>query len=232
MNPDIDKLTGVIGYQFKDVELLQRALTHSSAGKNNNERLEFLGDSILGWVIAEAIYQRFPQAKEGDMSRLRASLVKGVTLAKIAREFQLGGYIRLGLGEMKSGGHRRDSTLSDAMEAIIGAIYLDSDIDTCKACVLEWFGDRLESLSSADNQKDAKTQLQEYLQARKQALPDYQIINTFGKEHEQTFEVTCSVGLLPKAVLGRGSSRRQAEQQAARQTLDQLKALAKPKKKA
>ncbi len=223
MKPDFDKLLRIIGYQFRDPGLLKRALTHSSAGKNNYERLEFLGDSILGWVIAEAIFQRFPRAKEGEMSRLRANLVKGVTLAKIAREFQLGDYLSLGQGEMKSGGHRRDSTLADAMEALIGAIYLDSDIDTCKRQVLTWFDERLNKLSMGDHQKDSKTQLQEYLQARKQPLPHYQVQATHGKEHEQVFEVVCEVPLLKQVLVGVGNSRRQAEQHAARQAIDALK---------
>lgn len=227
MKADLDKLSRAINYEFRDRELLKKALTHSSAGRNNNERLEFLGDSILGWVIAEAIFQRFPHAKEGEMSRLRASLVKGVTLAEMAREFQLGSYLKLGQGEMKSGGNRRDSTLADAMEALIGAIYLDSDIDTCKERVLFWFSGRLSNLSIKDNQKDAKTQLQEYLQARKQSLPVYQVKATHGKEHEQVFEVSCEVALLEQPLVGKGSSRRQAEQEAARQVLAALHVAAK-----
>ena len=223
MKQDFDKLLRDINYQFRDPDLLKKALTHSSAGKNNYERLEFLGDSILGWVIAEAIFQRFPRAKEGEMSRLRASLVKGVTLAKIAREFKLGDYLRLGQGEMKSGGYRRDSTLADAMEALIGAIYLDSDIETCKRQILSWFENRLDNLTIGDNHKDAKTLLQEYLQARKQPLPSYQILATHGKEHEQTFEVTCAVPMLEKPLVGAGPSRRQAEQDAARQAIVELK---------
>lgn len=227
MKADLKKLSLVIGYEFRNPELLKQALTHSSAGKNNNERLEFLGDSILGWVIAEAIFQRFPRAKEGEMSRLRASLVKGVTLAKVARDFQLGQYLKLGQGEMKSGGYRRDSILADALEALIGAVFLDSDIATCKERVLTWFAERIDTLSIKDNQKDAKTRLQEYLQARKQTLPDYRVKATYGKEHEQTFEVTCEVALLDDPVTGTGSSRRQAEQDAAKQVLTALNSAAK-----
>ncbi len=217
-----NKLCRSLNYEFNDQRLLKKALTHSSAGKNNNERLEFLGDSILGWVIAEALYQRFPHAKEGELSRLRAGLVKGVTLAKIAREFNLGDFLRLGQGELKSGGYRRDSILADALEALIGAVYLDSDIETCRTQVLEWFSERLEKVSVADNHKDSKTRLQEYLQSRKQGLPQYQVIATRGKEHEQIFDVECTVGLLETPVTGTGSSRRQAEQEAA---LKALKAL-------
>ena len=230
MKPDIEKLSRDINYQFRDPDLLRKALTHSSAGKNNNERFEFLGDSILGWVIAEAIFQRFPRAKEGEMSRLRASLVKGVTLAKIAREFQLGDYLKLGQGEMKSGGHRRDSILADAMEALIGAIYLDSNSETCKQQVLFWFEERLSNLSIDDNQKDAKTLLQEYLQARKQPLPSYQVQATHGKEHQQVFEVICEVPLLDQPLVGTGNSKRQAEQHAARQAIIAIKHDAQAKK--
>jgi ribonuclease-3 len=219
VNPDFDKLTRFLGYEFKDGQLLKTALTHRSLGKNNNERLEFLGDSILGWIIAEALYQQFPFAKEGQLSRLRARLIKGQTLAKIAAEFNLGDYLRLGQGELKSGGFRRVSTLADALEAIIGAIYLDSDIDTCRRVVLSWFNNRLEGLSLASNLKDPKTLLQEYLQAHKYALPDYQVISTTGKEHEQVFKVVCRVDPLSKEVMGKGSSRRFAEQDAAHKIL-------------
>ena len=219
MNPDFDKLTRFIGYEFQDSQLLKTALTHRSLGKNNNERLEFLGDSILGWVIAEALYQQFPFAKEGQLSRLRARLIKGQTLAKIAAEFKLGDHLRLGQGELKSGGFRRVSTLADALEAIIGAIYLDSDIATCRQVVLSWFNIRLESLSLASNLKDPKTLLQEYLQAHKYALPDYQVISTTGKEHEQVFKVVCRVEPLSKDVMGKGTSRRFAEQDAAHKIL-------------
>ncbi len=215
----LDKLCRSLGYEFSDQSLLKKAVTHSSAGKNNNERLEFLGDSILGWVIAEALYQRFPHAKEGELSRLRAGLVKGVTLAELAREFNLGDHLGLGQGELKSGGYRRDSILADAMEAIIGAVYLDSNIETCRAQVLNWFQERLQKVSVKDNHKDSKTQLQEYLQGRKQSLPQYEVVATRGKEHAQIFDVECKVSLLEETVTGTGSSRRQAEQEAALKAL-------------
>jgi len=160
VSQNLIKLSRVIDYQFRDETLLQTALTHSSYGQGHNERLEFLGDSILGWVIADALYQRFPHAREGQLSRLRAGLVKGVTLAEIARELGLGDYLRLGQGEMKSGGFRRDSTLADAFEAIIGAIFLDSDITICQQQVLNLFASRLQSLSLEDTLKDPKTLLQ------------------------------------------------------------------------
>lgn len=222
MKSSLDKLSLALNYEFRDPSLLEKALTHSSMGKNNNERLEFLGDSILGWVIAEALFQRFPHAKEGELSRLRAGLVKGVTLAEIAREFKLGDYLRLGQGELKSGGHRRESTLADAVEAIIGAVFLDSDIETCKRQVLSWFCERIDKLSLKDDLKDSKTRLQEYLQARKQALPKYEITATYGKEHEQVFEVVCRVPMLQDPQTGVGNSRRQAEQNAAGKVLKVL----------
>lgn len=222
MNADLTQLMRALQYEFRDIGLLETALTHSSYGKGHNERLEFLGDSILGWVIAETFYQRFPHAREGQLSRLRAGLVKGVTLAEIARELDLGGYLRLGQGEMKSGGFRRDSTLADALEAIIGAIFLDSDIVTCQQKVLKLFASRLEALSLDDTLKDPKTRLQEYLQSRQQALPGYRILSTSGKEHEQVFKVACDVELLQAPVEGVGTSRRYAEQAAAQQALDTL----------
>lgn len=222
MRQDLTKLSRILEYQFRDETLLETALTHSSFGQRHNERLEFLGDSILGWVIADALYQQFPHAREGQLSRLRARLVKGVTLAKIARELELGNYLRLGQGEMKSGGFRRDSTLADALEAIIGAIFLDSDIATCQQRVLSLFDSRLQALSLDDTLKDPKTRLQEYLQSRKQALPDYRILSTTGKEHEQIFTVACDVELLDKTVEASGASRRYAEQAAAQLALDAL----------
>jgi len=227
VNQDLVKLTRVLQYEFRDTSLLETALTHSSFGQGHNERLEFLGDSILGWVVADALYQRFPHAREGQLSRLRAGLVKGVTLAEISRELNVGDYLRLGQGEMKSGGFRRDSTLADALEAIIGAIFLDSDIVTCQQQVLNLFASRLESLSLEDNLKDPKTRLQEYLQSRKQALPNYRILSTTGKEHEQVFKVACDVELLKMSVEGSGTSRRHAEQAAAQQALDALEKMRK-----
>lgn len=222
MKPSLGKLSQKLGYQFREIKLLQQALTHSSYGKNNNERLEFLGDSILGWVIAEVLYQRFPHAKEGQLSRLRAGLVKGTTLAQVALDFDLGRFMALGQGELKSGGYRRESILADGLEAVIGAIYLDSDIDTCRSRILAWFEGRLGKLSLTDNLKDAKTKLQEFCQGRQQTLPVYAIRATFGKEHEQIFEITCTLDLLATPVVGRGNSRRMAEQVAAQNALDAL----------
>ena len=220
--PDLDRLQRRIGYQFKDPELLLLAVTHRSFGNQNNERLEFLGDSLVNMIIAEHLYHHFERAREGQLSRLRARMVKGVTLAEIGREFELGQYLRLGSGEMKSGGFRRDSILADAVESIIGAIYLDSGFDTCRQQVLSWFDKRLERLDIQDTQKDPKTRLQEYLQSRQFPLPRYEVISVDGEAHAQTFHVSCAMPSLDRKTTGVGSSRRIAEQQAARAALKQL----------
>ena len=211
-----------LGYQFTDLDLLQLALSHRSLGPKNNERLEFLGDSIVNFVIAEALYRQFPKAKEGQMSRLRAGLVKGVTLAEVGKELQVGECLRLGTGERKSGGQRRESILADAVESIIGAIYLDSDISACQARILAWFDSRLRSLDLKTNQKDAKTRLQEYLQARKQELPVYELLQVKGNDHEQIFVMSCQVDMLGSATQAEASSRRIGEQKAAALALQML----------
>ena len=211
-----------LGYEFKDLELLKLALSHRSVGASNNERLEFLGDSIVNFVIAEALYRKFPKAKEGQLSRLRAGLVKGVTLAEVGKELGLGECLRLGTGERKSGGQRRESILADAVEAVIGAIYLDSDMLTCEARILAWFDARLHGLDLETNQKDAKTRLQEYLQARKQELPVYELIQVKGQDHEQVFIMSCQVEMLGKATQAEANSRRIGEQRAAAMALQLL----------
>lgn len=198
------------------------ALTHRSYGNQNNERLEFLGDSIVNMVIAENLFLSFDKAREGHLSRLRARMVKGVTLAEIGREFELGSYMRLGSGELKSGGFRRESILADAVEAVIGAIYLDSDFYTCREQVLRWFEHRLTQLDLQDTQKDPKTRLQEYLQSRQFPLPRYDVISVDGEAHNQTFHVSCVLSSLDRETSGIGSSRRVAEQEAARSALKQL----------
>ncbi|WP_407668505.1 ribonuclease III [Oceanospirillum multiglobuliferum] len=211
-----------MGYSFNDIEHLNLALTHRSFGGSNNERLEFLGDSIVNFVIAEALYHQFTEAREGQLSRLRARLVKGVTLAELAREFELGDYLQLGSGELKSGGFRRDSILADAMEAVIGAIYIDGGMDICRERILIWYAERLRNLDLSDTQKDPKTLLQEYLQSRQQALPKYEVISVEGDAHDQTFTVECEIESLTSRPLGIGSSRRNAEQQAAKKALQAL----------
>ncbi len=213
-----------IGYHFSDESLLDLALTHRSYRGDNNERLEFLGDAILSFVIAEALYQRFPKAKEGQLSRLRARLVKGVTLAEIGKAFELGDHLNLGPGELKSGGFRRESILADAVESIIGAIYLDSSHDRCRQVVLEWYADRLEDLTLTDTEKDPKTRLQEYLQAMRKALPDYSVTDVKGEAHNQTFYVQCDIAEMNVSSTAEGSSRRVAEQRAASKALALLEA--------
>lgn len=205
-----------IGHGFQRPELLELALTHRSySGKQNNERLEFLGDSLLNFIIGEALFERFPHAREGQLSRLRASLVKGTTLTKIAQILELGPFLLLGPGELKTGGSRRDSILADSVEAIIGAIYLDGGMDACKERVLEWFGPRLQTLSLDDTVKDNKTRLQEWLQGQKLPLPAYNILDVSGSSHSQSFVVECVVADADLRFEGKGHSRRQAEQMAA-----------------
>lgn len=218
----MEKLFQAIGYTFNNQDILKEALTHRSIGSKNNERLEFLGDSILGFVIGAEVYRRFPNAREGELTRIRSSLVKGETLALIAKDFQLGQYLSLGSGEKKSGGHRRKSILADALEAIIGAIYLDVGFDETQACILRWYQERLENIILEDSHKDPKTQLQEWLQAKKMPLPEYTVISIEGESHDQVFKVSCKIELLDDAVESQGSSRRRAEQAAAKIVLEKI----------
>lgn len=218
----IPDLTRRLGYTFNDIAHCELALTHRSCGKKNNERLEFLGDSIVNFVIADDLFQRFPHAREGQLSRLRASMVKGETLAEIARELKLGDYLRLGPGELKSGGFRRDSILADGVEALIGAIYLDSNLEVVRGFILGWFEERLNKLDIDEALKDSKTRLQEYLQSRRLPLPDYQLTSVEGEAHAQTFYILCNIQPLSKPTEGVGNSRRQAEQEAAKLALLQL----------
>lgn len=220
--PSVEKLAGRLSHRFRDPGLLQQALTHCSAGRQNNERLEFLGDAVLGLVVSELLYRRFPAASEGELSRIRASLVQQSTLAGIARELQLGDELVLGFGEAKSGGANRDSILADALEALLSALYLDGGLQVCHEHIARWFAPMLDALQLAQQAKDAKTTLQEYLQARKLALPQYRVVETRGKDHEQEFHVECNVVLLQEAVLGIGGSRKEAEQQAATAVLAAL----------
>jgi len=218
----VSELARRLGHGFSDPALFELALTHRSCGKRNNERLEFLGDSILNFVIAEALYTRFPEAREGQLSRLRARLVKGETLSEVARELGVGDYLRLGSGELKSGGFRRDSILADAVEAIIGSIYLDSGLEVARGFILRWFEQRLENLNLNETLKDSKTRLQEFLQSRRAALPQYELLSVEGEAHAQTFHIRCQVELLSQPTDGVGSSRRQAEQEAAQAALNVL----------
>lgn len=226
MKDSVVVLQRVIGYEFKRPELLQLALTHRSvSGKHNNERLEFLGDSIVNMVAAQVLYERFPGAKEGQLSRLRATLVSGVHLAQMAQSLDLGRFLNLGAGELKSGGFRRESILADAMEAIIGAVYLDGGMEPCRDCLSNWLGPSLDVLS-VEVPKDNKTQLQEHLQSCREMLPRYEVASVEGDPHDQWFEVLCHVDCLSAPGFGEGSSRRQAEQAAACQVLEKLGVLA------
>lgn len=221
--PPIERLMGSLGHSFNNREWLDIALTHRSIRKRNNERLEFLGDSILNFLIAQAVYQQYPDAKEGELSRLRANLVKGETLAEMAQAFNLGDYLNLGPGELHSGGFRRKSILADALEAVIAAIYLDAGMETCRACVLKWYGTRLQERANDSDQKDPKTRLQEYLQSKKLGLPLYTVLSIEGEAHQQSFHVACRVDSLPHETQGTGATRRYAEQNAAQHYLDILR---------
>jgi ribonuclease-3 len=218
----LQRLEQTLGRSWHSPELLELALTHRSCGKRNNERLEFLGDSILNHIIAEALYSRFPDAREGELSRMRASLVCGDTLAHIAREMDLGSYVSLGSGEMKSGGRRRDSILADTLESIVGSMLLDADVETCRQQVLVWFESRLQQVSLHTAAKDAKTRLQEYLQGRGKSLPIYTLVRVEGDDHCQQFTVACELPESELAREGSGSSRRKAEQAAALATLEDI----------
>lgn len=215
-----DRLLRKLEYQFGDPELLTCALTHRSVGSRNNERLEFLGDAILGYAIAAELYNRFPKASEGVLSRLRSSLVKGETLAELARGLQLGDYLLLGSGELKSGGFRRDSILAGALESVMGAIYLDGGYETCCQWIIKLYKTRLETSSPDVNLKDPKTRLQEHLQSRKMKLPQYSIVSVDGQAHDHLFRVECSVDGLDLNMQGAGLSRRKAEQDAAQKVLE------------
>jgi len=217
-----EQLSKKLGLTFNQPEWFVLALTHRSMGAKNNERLEFLGDSILGFVIAEALFNKFPQASEGVLSRLRASLVNQESLAELARLHNVGDYLILGSGELKSGGYRRASILSDAVEAIMGAIIKDQGTASSKAWILHLFADRINALRLDNWQKDPKTRLQEYMQARKLDIPSYTLISQSGLPHEQTFKVECSVALFNKKFTGAGVSRKKAEQQSAELMLEQI----------
>ncbi len=222
MSLTTEALAKSVGYQFKDPRLLDSAVTHRSAGSGNNERLEFLGDAVLGQVVAEWLYRSFPEGNEGQLSRLRASLVKREALADIARDLDLGDFLRLGSGELKSGGFRRDSILADALEAVFGAVLVDGGFAACHDCIHRLYAQRFENISVADELKDPKTRLQEYLQSRKLALPEYEMVRVTGEAHNQLFDVECRVIALDLARVGQGGSRRKAEQAAAVRMLEQF----------
>lgn len=218
-----EELSRKLGYQFNNPKLLQMALTHRSKSDENNERLEFLGDSIVNFVIAEALYHKFPNAQEGDLSRFRASFINRDTLGELASDFELGRYLILGAGELKSGGAKRISIISCAIEAIIGAIYLDGGFEKTRECLLRWYEPLFASMKSNKSRKDPKTELQEFLQSRRMALPIYNVESIEGESHNQTFVVSCAVESVAEVVTGKGSSRRRAEQDAATIMLGILK---------
>lgn len=212
-------LAARLSYSFCDETLLERALTHRSAARDHNERLEFLGDAILGFLIAEVLLTHFPEASEGELTRLRAKLVRGPTLADVARKLGLGDYLKLGGGELKSGGRDRESILADAFEAVIGAMYLDGGIEACRQSVLTIFQAQFDRISRKESSKDPKTCLQEVLQARGLSLPEYTVLQMDGAAHAQHFTVECRIEGFPETTQGCGRSRRRAEQEAARKAL-------------
>ena len=211
-----------LDYQFNDARLLQQALTHRSVPGDNNERLEFLGDAVLDVVISEVVFRSHAHAPEGDLSRLRASLVKDTSLDKLASNLGVGEHLILGGGERKTGGHRRESILADALEAIFGAVYLDAGFEGAREIIQRAFGDRLYDLPSVDELRDPKTRLQEWLQARGLGLPTYELVNVSGKAHRQTFEVHCMVSDSAAVTGGSGTTRRDAEQESAKKMLREL----------
>jgi ribonuclease-3 len=213
-----------LGYEFNELALLQRALTHSSKSPDNNERFEFLGDSVLNFAISALLYERYPELTEGELTRVRAGLVKKSTLARLARELALGDHLRLGSGELRSGGFDRDSILADALEAIFGAVFLDGGIERARTVISHVYRQALEEITPETAKKDPKTQLQEYLQRTLLTVPVYSVVEVSGEAHDQNFRVECFVPGLDQTVEGIGKSRRSAEQEAASKALKLLAA--------
>lgn len=220
----LEKLQQTLAYQFTDSDLARLALTHRSASASHNERLEFLGDSLLGFIVAEMLHEKNPDATEGELSRMRASLVSKPALAGVARRLGIGELLQLGSGESNSGGKDRDSILADSVEALIAAIYLDGGMEPCKAFVISMHEKKLSAGTKKAKQKDAKTRLQEYLQARGRALPEYEVVDICGAAHEQVFHVSCSLKSMGVYAEGSGTSKREAQQQAAEKTLESIEA--------
>lgn len=215
-------LEKTLQYRFENAELFQQALTHRSATHQNNERLEFLGDAVLDFVASEVVYHARPDATEGDLSKLRASLVRDESLAELALELGLGEHLVLGSGEKKTGGHRRESILADALEALFGAVFLDSGFDAAREVIARVYEQRYVDLPDIENLRDPKTQLQEWLQGRGMALPVYQLVDESGKDHKKRFKVSCSVIEQSLVSEGESTTRRKAEQKAARIMIEQL----------
>ena len=218
----LERLIKYLGYQFKNAAVLTQALTHRSFSANNNERLEFLGDSVLNFIIAHQLYNRFNKLPEGDLSRLRAALVKESTLSEIASSLNIGESLKLGEGELKSAGWKRPSILADALEALVGAVYLDGGFVAAEAFVLKLFEQKLANIDPKIIDKDAKSQLQEYLQGKKIELPEYGVVSIDGEAHAQTFKIECVIQKLHISTVGEGTSRRIAEQQAAQLALETI----------
>ncbi len=221
-NNALTSLFRLLEYTFKNEVLLNEALTHRSAAAVNNERLEFLGDGILNFIIAARLFEQYPDLDEGDLSRLRASLVNKDSLADIAKILELGQYIKLGSGELKSGGRRRDSILADAVEAILGAVYIDSGFDNCRDLILRLYTEKLQNIPDVQTLKDPKTCLQELLQSRRYPLPAYTVLEVTGKAHNQMFKVECSIEDLDCITTAQGKSRRKAEQAAAKLAIEEV----------
>ena len=222
MSKEMHPVERHLGHRFRDPSLLHRALTHRSAAGDHNERLEFLGDAVIELVVTEWLFRALPGRSEGDLTRLRAKVVRRESLAGLAREIDLGDVISLGGGELKSGGRHRDSILADGFEALLGALYLDAGQEACQCFLLGLLEPRMDSLARDGDSKDPKTQLQEWLQGRGMALPEYRVMRTEGVEHERRFVVSCRAGNEALEVEGNGSSRRRAEQDAARRMVDAL----------
>lgn len=218
-NVKLLRLSKGLGYQYNNIEHLKKALTHRSMGAKNNERLEFLGDSLVNFMIADALYHQFEKISEGDLSRIRAFLVKGETLAKIGKEYSLSDYLMLGPGELKSGGYRRASIIADTLEAIIASVYEDGGLDACRQLVMRLYHDRLQKLDPSMVGKDPKTRLQEMLQSNREALPEYTVITVNGPAHAQEFTVSCYVAKLNRKFEANATNRRKAEQLAAEEAL-------------
>mgnify|MGYP003672521241 CR=1 FL=1 len=223
----LEKLQQTLAYQFLDPALAQLALTHRSASASHNERLEFLGDSLLGFIIAEVLHEKYVDATEGELSRMRASLVSKPALAAVARRLGMGAFLQLGSGELSSGGSDRDSILADSVEALIAAIYLDGGMKPCKAFVISMHQNKLSADVKKAKRKDAKTRLQEFLQAHGRALPEYKVVDISGAAHEQIFHVSCSLESMDIDAEGSGSSKREAQQQAAEKILESIEATEK-----
>ena len=222
-NRYIEQLEKILKYHFNDKSLLELALTHRSFQGKNNERLEFLGDSILNFIIAELLFKEFKLLPEGDLSRLRSQLVKSATLSEIGIALNLGDYLILGEGELKSSGWRRPSILADSVEAIIGAVFIDGGISSANKLITGWYQERLDAINPNDIQKDSKSVLQELLQAKKIPLPEYNVVSVEGEAHNQHFKVSCSIPKLGLSIEGEGASRKVAEQSAAEESIKKLK---------